>query len=184
MGLFGFGSKKEKTAAAGKNDPFSLSGPAGAASAKCILTAGIRGVELDVNLSGGDDLSMTHGPVTITGEKAIETYLDRKGNGMSLRPKKARVLADHYCWIEVASQLLDKGEKVDQALNMMNDALGSQDFLAGQLSLADPIVAGSVLTLKKNNNLPSGLSNIDAWLGRVEQKIPDNLRSNVMSQVN
>ena len=184
MGLFGFGSKKEKTAAAGKNDPFTLSGAAGAASAKCIMTAGIRGVEMDVNLSGDDNVSMTHGPVTITGENAIETYLDIKGEGMSLRPKKARLLAEQYCWIDIASQKLDKNIDADQVLNKINDLLGSQEFLVGPLSLADSIVAGSILTMKKNNALPSGLSNVDAWLTRVEQKIPEDLRSNVMSQVN
>ncbi|MEM7304112.1 MAG: hypothetical protein AAF372_01135 [Pseudomonadota bacterium] len=184
MGLFGFGSKKEKTAAAGKNDPFSLSGPAGVASAKCIMTAGIRGVGLDVNLSGGSHVTMSHGPVTIEGANAVITYLDIKGEGMSLRPKKARLLADQYCWIEVASKLLDKGEKVDLVLNKMNDVLGAEEFLVGPLSLADSIVAGSVLTMKKNGSLPAGLSNIDAWLGRVEQKIPENLRATAMSQVN
>ena len=184
MGLFGFGSKKEKSAAAGKNDPFSLSGPAGVSSAKCILTAGVRGIDMEVNLSGGDNLKMTHGPVTIVGESAIETYLDIKGAGMSLRPKKARLLADQFCWAEVSSQLLDKGNKVDQVLNIMNDVLGSQEFLVGPLSLADSIVAGSVLTMKKNGSLPAGLSNVDAWLTRVEQKIPENIRSNLMSHVN
>lgn len=184
MGLFGFGSKKEKTAAAGKNDPFSLSGPAGVASAKCILTAGVRGVEMDVNLSGGDQVTMTHGPVTIEGANAIIAYLDIKGEGMSLRPKKARLLADQYCWVEVALNLLDKGEKVELVLNKMNDVLGSQEFLVGPLSLADAIVAGSVLTIKKNGGLPAGLDNVDAWLTRVEQKIPENLRANAISHVN
>ncbi|MEM8843963.1 MAG: hypothetical protein AAGB35_02870 [Pseudomonadota bacterium] len=184
MGLFGFGSKKEKTAAAGKNDPFTLSGPANAASAKCIMTAGIRGVALEANLSGDGEVTMTHGPVTISGENAIETYLDIKGEGMPLKPKKARHLGDQNRWIEVASQLLDQGNKVDQVLNKMNDILGSQDFLVGPLTLADSVVAGSILTLKKNGNLPSGLSNVDAWLARVEDKIPESLRANVMSQVN
>ena len=182
MGLFGFGNKKEKPASAGKDDKYSLSGPAGAASAKCILTAGVRGIEMDVNLSGGDTVTMTHGPVTITGESAIETYLDIKGQGMPLKPKKARHLGDQNRWIEVSSSLLDQGQKVDQVMNRINEVLGQQEFLVGPLTLADSVVAGSVLTLKKQGKA-SGLSNVDAWLGRIEAKMPDAVRANAMSHV-
>ena len=183
MGLFGFGSKKEKTASAGKDDKYSLSGPAGAASNKCILTAGVRGIEMDVNLSGGDTVTMTHGPVTVVGENAIESYLDIKGQGMPLKPKKARHLGDQNRWIEVSSQFLDQGQKVEQVMNRMNEILGEQEFLVGPLTLADSVVAGSVLALQNNGKAPSGLSNVDAWLGRVEAKMPDAVRSSAMANV-
>lgn len=182
MGLFGFGSKK--TAAAGKNDTFSLTGPANAGSAKCMMTAGVRGIAMEANLSGTGTVTMTHGLVIIVGENAIESYLDIKGEGAPLKPKKARHLGDQNHWIEVSSQLLDAGNKVDQVLQRMNEILAEQEFLVGPLTLADPVVAGSVLTLKKQGNLPTDLGHVDAWLQRIEQKIPENLRANVMDQMN
>ena len=184
MALFGFGGKKEKTAAAGKDDKMSLSGPTDASSMKCIMTAGIRGVEMDVNLSGGDTVTMTHGPVTIVGENAIETYLDIKGQGMPLKPKKARHLGDQNRWIEVSSQLLDSGNKVEQVMSRMDQLLGDQEFLVGPLTIADSVVAGSVLALKKQGTAPAGHANVDAWLERVEAKIPENLRAGFMSHIN
>ncbi len=184
MGLFGFGGKKEKTAAAGKNDKMSLTGPANASSMKCILTAGIRGVEMDINLSGEDTVTMTHGPVTIVGENAISTYLDIKGKGMLLKPKKASRLGDQCRWMEVSSTLLDSGNKVEQVMTRMDQLLADQEFLVGPLSLADSAVAGSILALKKQGKAPAGHANVDAWLGRVEAKIPDNLRADFMSHIN
>ena len=184
MGLFGFGGKKEKTAAAGKDDKISLTGNGDAASLKCILAAGIRGVEMDVDLSGGDTVTITHGPVTITGENAIESYLDIKGQGMPLRPKKARHLGDQNRWIEVSSELLDKQNKVEQVMTRMDQVLSEQEFLVGQLTMADAAVAGSVLALKKQGKAPAGHANIDAWLSRVEAKIPENLRADFMSHIN
>ncbi len=180
MGLFGFGNKKEKTT----TEKMSLSADASVACAKCVLTAGIRNVDIDVDTSGSGNLALNHGTFSATGEGAITTYLDRKGQGQSVRPKKARILGDQNYWLEVSSQLLDKGEQVDAILNRLNTVLGDNEFIAGPLSLADPAVAASVLALKKSGNLPSGLSNIDAWLGRVEQKIPENLRANYMGLVN
>lgn len=184
MGLFGFGNKKEKTVAASASDTYSLKGPTGPSSAQCILAAGIRGIEMSAELSGSDTVTMTHGPVTISGTNAIETYLDIKGQGAPLKPKKARHLGDQNRWIEVANQLLDQENKVDQVMNRMNDVLGQQEFLVGPLTLADSHVAGSVFALQKTGKCPSGLSNVDAWLKRVEQKIPENLRGSCMSHVN
>ena len=180
MGLFGFGNKKEKAV----DTKMSLSADGSVACAKCVLTAGVRNVDIDVNASGSDTLTLNHGSFTATGEGAITTYLDRKGQGQSIRPKKARVLGEQNYWIEVSRQLLDKGEQVDAVCNRLNTVLGDNEFIAGPMSLADPVIAADVLALKKSGKLPSGLSNIDAWLGRVEQKIPENLRANYMSLVN
>ena len=184
MSLFGFGGKKQKTAAAGKDDKMSLTGPTNASSMKCIMAAGVRGVEMDVDLSGADTVTMTHGPVTITGENAIQTYLDIKGQGMPLKPKKARHLGDQNRWIEVSSQLLDSGNKIEQVMARMDQVLGEQDFLVGPLTMADSVVAGSVLALKKQGKAPAGHANVDAWLARVEEKIPENLRTGFMSHIN
>ncbi len=184
MGLFGFGGKKEKPAAAGKDDKISMTGPANASSMKCIMTAGVRGVEMDVNLSGEDTVTLTHGPITVVGETAIEAYLDIKGQGMPLKPKKARHLADQYHWIEASNQFLDTETKVEQVMSRMDQLLGEQEFLVGPLTLADSVAAGSVLALKKQGKAPAGLGNIDAWLTRVEAKIPDNLRAGFMSHIN
>lgn len=180
MGLFGFGNKKEKAT----DTKMSLSADGSVACAKCVLTAGVRNVDIDVDTSGSGTLALKHGSFSTIGEGAIMTYLDRKGQGQSVRPKKARVLGDQNYWLEISSQLLDKGEQVDAALNRLNTILGDNEFIAGPLSLADPAVAASILALKKNGQMPSGMSNIDAWLGRVEQKIPDNLRATYMGLVN
>ena len=182
MGLFGFGGKKEKTSSAGKGDKISLTGCADAATMKAIYTAGVREVDMDINTSG-DSLSLSHGPVSVKGESAVTTYLDRKGTGISLRPKKARILGEQNYWIDLSCQFLDKGEKVDAILNRLNENLANQEFVAGPLSLADPMVAGSIAMLKKSGNYPSGLSNIDAWLSRVEQAILQNLRATYMSHL-
>lgn len=181
MGLFGFGSKKDKTPAASANDTYSLTGPAGPSSLQCILVAGLRGIEVSTDLSGTGTVTMQHGPMSITGVNAIETYLDVKGQGAALKPKKARHLGDQNRWIQAANQYLDSGAKVDEVMNNMNALLGEQEFLAGPLSLADAHVAASVFCLKKDGKCPDGLGNVDAWLKRVEEKIPENLRSACMS---
>lgn len=184
MGLFGFGKKKEKTAAAGANDTYTLSGPATAATAKCIMTAGVRKVSMEITMNDADNVTLTHGPVTLVGESAIETYLDVRGEGAPLRPKKARHLGDQNRWMDVSSSLLDNNEKVDQVTARMNEILAQQDYLVGPLTQADASVAASVLCLKKAGKLPSGLTNVETWLGRVEQNIPDNLRASYMSHLN
>ncbi len=182
MGLFGFGGKKQKPVTAGKNDKISLTGPADAITMKAIMTAGVRGVEMDINLSG-DSLSLAHGPVSAKGESAVITYFDKKGTGASLRPKKARILGEQNYWMDLSCQFLDKGEKVSEILNRLNSNLANQEYVAGPLSLADAVIAGNVLMLKKSGSYPAGLSNIDTWLTRVEQQIPENLRSTYMSHV-
>lgn len=183
MGLFGFGNKKDKAPAASANDTFSLTGPAGPSSTQCILVAGLRGVEINADLSGSGTVTMQHGPISVVGVNAIETYLDVKGQGAQLKPKKARHLGNQNRWIQAANQYLDTGSKVDEVMNHMNTALGEDEFLAGPLSLADAHVAASVFNLKKSGKYPSGLTNVDAWLKRVEEKIPENLRSACMSHV-
>ncbi len=180
MALFGFGGKKEKPVTAGKDDKILLTGSTDAVTMKSIMAAGIRGVEMDINLSG-DSLSITHGPVSAKGESAVITYFDKKGVGPSLRPKKARTLGEQNYWMDLSCQYLDTGEKVSEILNRLDSNLANQEFVAGPLSLADPVIAGNVLMLKKAGNYPSSLSNIDAWLTRVEQQIPENLRSTYMS---
>jgi hypothetical protein len=183
MGLFGFGKKKEKTAAASANDTFTLSGPATAATAKCIMTAGVRNVTMEITMNDADDVTLTHGPVTLSGESAIETYLDVRGIGAPLKPKKARHLGDQNRWMDVSSSLLDNGEKIDLVTARINEILAEQDYLVGPLTQADAPVAASILCLKKAGKLPAGLSNIDAWLGRVEELIPENLRASYMAHL-
>lgn len=182
MGLFGFGSKKEQ--AASENDSFSLSGPSNTNLTKCIMTAGIRGVAIETNQAAAQTITLTHGPTTVVGENAIAAYLDIRGQGAPLRPKKARHLGDQNRWIEVSSQFLDADNKVEQVLARMDEILAKQEFLAEVLTLADSFVAASVLAIKKRGSLPSGLTNIEAWLQHVEQKIPENIRADIMSQVN
>jgi len=183
MGLFGFGKKKEKTAAAGVNDTYTLSGPANAATAKCIMTAGVRKVSMQITMNDADNVTLTHGPVTLTGESAIETYLDVRGEGAPLKPKKARHLGDQNRWMDVSSSLLDSGEKIEQVTTRMNEILADQDYLVGPLTQADAPVAASILCLKKAGKLPAGLANVDAWLERMEQLIPDTLRAGYMGHI-
>lgn len=182
MGLFGFGNKK--TAVASANDIYKLKGPAGSGSAQCLLLAGIRGIELQADLSADDTVTLTHGPVTLTGVSAIETYLDIKGQGAPLKPKKARHLGEQNRWIEISNQLLDQNRKVDQIMQRMNEILAEQEFLAGPLTQADAHVAGSVLALKKSGQWSPDLSNVEAWLKRLQEKIPENLRASVISHIN
>ena len=179
MGLFGLGNKKEQAT----DTKMSLSADGSIACAKCVLVAGIRNVDLDVDASGSGNLTLNHGPFSAAGEDAIIIYLDRKGQGQSVRPKKARVLGEQDYWLEISSQLLDKGEQVEAVLNRLNAALADNQFIAGPLSLADPVIAANVLALKKSGKLPAGLSNVETWLGRVEQKIPENLRARYMGLV-
>ncbi|OUV62895.1 MAG: hypothetical protein CBC79_03515 [Gammaproteobacteria bacterium TMED119] len=183
MGLFGFGKKKEKTPAAGVNDTFTLSGPANASTAKCIMIAGVRGVTAEITINETDNVTLTHGPLTLTGENAIQTYLDVRGEGAPLKPKKARHLGDQNRWIEVSAQLLDTDTQIDTVSKRMNDILATQEYLVGPLTQADAPVAGSIFTLKKAGKLPSGLDHIDAWLTRVEGLIPDNVRASYMAHV-
>ena len=168
MGLFGFGNKK--AAVAGASDTYELKGPAGPGRTQCLLLAGIRGIELQADISADDTVTLTHGPVTLTGVSAIETYLDIKGQGAPLKPKKARHLGEQNRWIEISNQLLDQHQKVDQIMQRMNEILAEQEFLAGPLTQADPHVAGSVLALKRARQCPPDLSNVEAWLKRLQEK--------------
>ena len=183
MGLFGFGKSKEKAAVASKNDNFALSGPNNASSARCIMAAAVRGVALKLDLGDGKKLEMSHGPVKLNSENAIYTYLDVKGDGAPLRPKKARHLGDQNYWLAIANELLDNNLQVEAILRRMDEILTTNDYLAGPITQADGPVAAGVLQLKKAGSCPQGLSHVDAWLSRVEQVVPEGIRANTMSQV-
>ena len=183
MGLFGFGKKKEKTPSASENDTFTLSGPADATTAKCIMIAGVRGVTAEITINDANEITLTHGPLTLAGENAIQTYLDVRGDGAPLKPKKARHLGDQNRWIQVSTQLLDTGTEIETVTQRMNEILANQEYLVGPLTQADAPVAGSVLFLKKAGKLPAGLDHIDTWLARVEGLIPEQLRASYMAHV-
>ena len=182
MGLFGLGKKKD-SAAPSANDKISLQGGSKSVDTlKCILTAGLRNVDIEVNLSDDDaGPELTHGSFSTSGEQAITTYLDFKGQGTSFKPKKARHLGNQNCWMELASTQLDKGEQVSAILNRMNAVLGEQEYLAGPLSLAEAHVGASVYCIKSMGNYPQGLGNIDTWLSRIEGKIAEPLRARYLA---
>lgn len=195
MGLFSFGRKKDKN-----TQEIELLGITGhIATLKCLILAGIKGVSLRTTLASYDvgvdqinsyqylDTSnivptVKHDGYTASGTRAILTYLDIRGKGASLTPRKARSLGHQNYWIDICyeklgpvTQAVTTGKATSGDIKLLNEILTSLNnlldknlYVVGPLSFADPHVAAYIYAL--------GCSGVDmtpypattAWIARLE----------------
>lgn len=196
MGLFS--RKKDK----GSNDMALLGLKGQISTMKCLLMAAIRDVPLKTTLASSQVAvnqvnsyqyletsdrvpTLTQGDFSASGARAILTYIDVKGKGGSLIPKKARNLGLQNYWIDVCYQTLGpvtqafiNKSMTDKESSLLNDVLNSLDktlaeneFIVGQLSFADPHVAAYVYVLSCGGHDMTKYPNIGKWTSRLENKM-------------
>lgn len=196
MGLF---SRKKDTS----SQEIALLGVKGqVATMKCLLMAGIKEVSLKTTLASPDSEidqvssyqyldsskkvpTLTQGDFSVSGARAIQTYLDVRGKGPSLVPKKARTLGLQNYWIDVCNQTLapatgamiqgkataeDKA-CVEKVLSSLNSNLAENQYIVGQISFADPNVAAYIYVLRCSGHDMSQYPNIEKWISRLEEKM-------------
>ncbi len=206
MGLFG--KKKSKQSA-------QLRGyPADPGTNQCLLLAAERGVALDTVLVDigeracdapeyralspfGKVPCLRDGDFVVSGAPAVLAYLDIKGAGASLSPKKASILGEQNYWIDlgqrmarpavmtlVSPTLPDAEPVADADLNAarstLSGALGLLDaamadgrsFVVGQYSLADVHWTAYVhlCLMSGEQGLLDPHVELTAWLTRVRDR--------------
>ena len=196
MGLF---SRKKDTA----SQEMVLLGVKGQiATMKCLLTAGIKEISLKTTLVSADgeidqvssyqcinasdkSPTLTQGDFSVSGTRAILTYLDVRGKGQSLVPKKARTLGLQNYWIDICYQVLASATQaiiskqateedkscLEKVLSRLNAILAENDYIVGQLSFADPNVAAYIYVLRCSDHDMSKYPNIASWISRLEANI-------------
>ena len=196
MGLF---SRKKKDS----SQEIELLGLKGQiATMKCLLMAGIKDVSLKTTLAsseididqinsyqyiGGADKSptLTQGDFSVSGARAILVFLDVRGKGISLEPKKARTLGIQNYWIDVCYQTLAPAVQaeiqrqateqskacLENILSNLNSILADNQYIAGQMSFAEPNVAAYIYLLNTSGYDMSQYPNIGKWISRIEDKM-------------
>ena len=205
MGLFS--RKKDKS-----SQEIALLGVKGqVATMKCLLMAGIKEISLKTTLASPDsDIdqvgsyqyldstqrvpTLTQGDFSTSGARAILTYLDVRGKGPSLIPKKARTLGLQNYWIDVCNQTLAPATAaivggqateedkacVEKVLSSLNSNLDENQYIVGQLSFADPNVAAYIYVLRCGGLDMSKYPNIAKWISRLEEKMSGPLKIEYM----
>jgi len=206
MGLFG--KKKSKQSA-------QLRGyPADPGTNQCLLLAAERGVALDTVLVDigeracdrpeyralspfGKVPCLRDGDFVVSGAPAVLAYLDIKGAGASLSPKKASILGEQNYWIDLGQRMarpavmtlisptLPDAEPVadadlNAARSTLSGALGLLDaamadgrsFVVGQYSLADVHWTAYVhlCLMSGEQGLLDPHVELIAWLTRVQER--------------
>ncbi|MGB5734719.1 MAG: glutathione S-transferase family protein [Thiohalocapsa sp.] len=172
MGLFG--KRKQQPTA------LQLRGyPGDPGTNKCLLIAAERGVQLETLLVDlgeracdspeyralspfGKVPCLRDGDFVTSGAPAVLAYLDIKGKGNTLNPKKASILAEQNFWVDLTQRLADPAVTelianvtpgaprvsptqleagragLTQALSQLNSAMAdNRPFIVGQYSFAD-----------------------------------------------
>ncbi len=176
-----------------------------ASTIKCLLMAAIKGLSLntsclsstarpdhtrayqDTDSDVGALPTLVQGDFSITGSRGILSFMNVRGSGASLVPKKARILGQQNYWIDavdrqlaLAIQKMADGKSDDTAiiiLDELNRVLATSRFITGQLSLAEPNVAAYIYVLKNNNVDLGQYPNIAVWLQHLEDSMPDKLKN-------
>tara|TARA_R110002049_G_scaffold213899_3_gene385390 strand:+ start:3781 stop:4431 length:651 start_codon:yes stop_codon:yes gene_type:complete len=170
------------------------------ATMKCLLMASIKDVSLKTTVTSPEsDIdqinsyqyigevdktpTLTQGDFSISGARAILTFLDVRGKGASLEPKKARTLGIQNYWIDICYQTLApateaviQGEITEQSqaclkkvLTSLNAILAESQYIVGQLSLAEPNVAAYIYLLRCCDYDMTIYPNIGKWISRLEE---------------
>jgi glutathione S-transferase len=195
MGWFNFGKKKKKS-----SQEIQLLGITGQiATLKCLILARIKDVPLQTTLApytvGVDQVksyqyladstrspTVEHDGSKLSGTTAILTYLDIRGTGASLTPRKARILGQQNYWIDICYQVLapvtaavTTGRATDndhqllkKLLNSLNNLLTENLYVVGPMSFADPHVAAYVHALSCSGVDIASYPKIGDWVARLE----------------
>ena len=173
-------------------------------TAKCLQTAGEKGVDIEAHvISGPADVTgmspLGSAPVLkdleniVYGTAAIMSYLDDKGFGPSLVPRNGVVRARMYQLAHVATDFLqaqlaaDGGDSAVQgkAMDVLESQLGSSSkrgaFVVGEFSLADIHWAACVNMLQNTgaSNMIDSRSATKKWWEEVK-KHPSTSKENLM----
>ena len=179
MGLFGLGSKKAK-----KESRMHLRGfPGETSTDKCLLMAAEKGIPLDVELldvMGGacdrpDYLKispfgkcpcLSEDDFVTSGAPAVLAYLDVRGQGGQMNPKKAAIYGEQNYWVQLAETLAEESanalmwekvcgpmsdndykadisqiaaarDQLEQVLDALDGQLDGRQFIIGEYSHAD-----------------------------------------------
>jgi len=174
-----FGRKKEN-----KTIHMELSGfPGDTQTDKCLLMAKEKGVQLNVKLLDvlegaceqqdyraispfGKCPCLKEGSFVTSGATSILAYLDVRGQGGQLNPKKAAILGHQNYWVQIATQIAEPAvktlmqesicgpmkdssyaaseelmgtasEKLQQVLDALDGQLADKGFIVGEYSYAD-----------------------------------------------
>lgn len=183
------------------------------ATERCIFTAGTRGTDMQIcYASDAPDVdhttdyqflspfervpSLRHGDFAIAGARGIIAYLDARGVGLPLTPRKARLVGQQNYWIELAGNLLapiiqaaevceNDSEKsvqisgyhqAENFIHKLNTIVEESEFILGSPTLADPQVCAYIKRLQSRNMLPQECDAIHKWYDRVFGLIPNELR--------
>ena len=204
MGLFG--KKKQQTQGAMLLRGF----PGDSNTNKCLLMAAEQGLRLETQLVDvtqgacespeyrslspfGKVPCLKDGDFVISGAPAILSYLDIKGKGGSLNPKKASILGEQNYWVDLAQRIGDPavqtliqplvpgcGDPGAAACAAARDSLGrvlgqlealladGRAFIAGQYSFADIhwTAVAHLCALAGEAKLIESRPGVQAWYGR------------------
>lgn len=195
MGWFNFGKKKKKS-----TQEIELLGITGQiATLKCLILARMKDVPLQTTLAtitiGVDQVksyqyldastiapTVEHDGVKLSGTTAILTYLDIRGTGASLTPRKARILGQQNYWIDICYQVLgpitqavttgkasnDDHQLLNKLLTSLNDLLSENPYVVGPMSFADPHLAAYVYALGCSGVDMDAFPKIGDWVTRLE----------------
>lgn len=208
MGLFGKRKNRQQPA-------IQLRGyPGDPGTNKCLLMAAERGVQLETQLVDlgeracdspeyralspfGKVPCLRDRDFITSGAPAVLAYLDIKGNGNSLNPKKASILSEQHFWVDLAQRFADPvatrlvsslapgasasspaqpesgRAALAQALSQLNAAMAdNRQFIVGQYSFADiHWTAGMHLcVLAGEQAVMEPFSSVAAWFERVRSR--------------
>lgn len=212
MGLFGKRKSKQQPALQMRGSP----GDPG--TNKCLLMAAERGVPLEALLVDlgeracdrpeyralspfGKVPCLRDGDFVTSGAPAVLAYLDIKGNGNSLNPKKASILAEQNFWVDLAQRVADPAASrllstlvpgapglsaadlqsgraaLAQALAQLDAAMADgRNFIVGQYSFADIhwTACMHLCVLAGEQPVMEPYSAVSAWFERVQLRTGPN----------
>ncbi len=216
MGLFGR-SKKEQPPA-----PLMRGYPGDPGTNKCLLMAAERGVRLDTLLVDlgeracdkpeyralsplGKVPCLRDGDFVTSGAPAVLAYLDIKGVGNSLNPKKASMLGEQNYWVDLGQRFAEpavtrfvsalapdggglgsapseqgEGALLSQALSQLNATLGdNRQFIVGPYSFADIHWTAylHLCVLAGEQAVMEPFDALSAWFERVQSRAGADRRS-------
>ncbi|MES9834187.1 MAG: glutathione S-transferase family protein [Candidatus Thiodiazotropha sp. LLP2] len=189
--------------------------PADPKTNKCLLMAAEKGIRLksellDIEAGACDDpeyrrLSplgkapcLKEGGYVVSGVQAILAYMDVRGEGKSLNPKKASILGEQNYWVDIAERYIDPNVRVltsslkgtDQSpsesevstakaeiariLDSLDNTISDgRRFIVGEYSFADIhwTAAIHLCVLAGHEDLVNDRPNIKEWCGRVQSHI-------------
>jgi glutathione S-transferase len=194
MGLFSIFRKKDV------NQEIELTGITGhIATLKCLILAGIKDVPLRTTLASYDvgvdqvnsyqyiDSSkiaptIKQGGFTVSGTRAVLTYIDIRGKGPSLTPRKARILGQQNYWVDVCFEVLgpvtqaittgtatnDDEKLLNKILTSLNNLLSENLYIVGPMTFADPHVAAYIHALGCSGIDMMSYPKVAEWVKRLE----------------